>query len=264
MPTNYDYVQKWLDDIFNNAGIVSLNSCHDKPVKIVFEGEKTKKTNPFEIQSVLSNRKKNAFTVVWADGTHTTVHCQSGDEWDDEKALAMCFTKKALGNKGNFNDKFNDALDNKMKIIPGGAGIVAKHECHCDTPCEGCSCHTEKEETAEVSFNAALNKMGEAAKKTNTAMKELIDELTAEPVKVQRYDLFLMDPCGDKTEIYHQGTDEEIHKAMRAYRMKHYPILEANRTPYRVWQRDGALIVDFGAGSYFKVPGMDHDTFVKR
>ena len=256
MPTsNYDAFERWLDSVL--SGTTSL------VITKTMAMSKKEPASPFEIQSVLSNRKKNAFTVVWADGTHTTVHCQSGDEWDDEKALAMCFTKKALGNKGNFNDKFNEALDNKMKIIPGGAGIVAKHECHCDTPCEGCSCHTEKEETAEVSFNAALNKMGEAAKKTNTAMKELIDELTAEPVKVQRYDLFLMDPCGDKTEIYHQGTDEEIHKAMRAYRMKHYPILEANRTPYRVWQRDGALIVDFGAGSYFKVPGMDHDTFVK-
>ena len=82
-------------------------------------------------------------------------------------------------------------------------------------------------------------------------------------MNVQRYDLFLIDPSGDKTEIYHQGTDEEIHKAMRAYRMKHYPILERNKTPYRVWMNKGNLIVDFGAGSYFTVPGMDHDTFLK-
>ena len=93
-------------------------------------------------------------------------------------------------------------------------------------------------------------------------MINAICEMT-EPVKVQRYDLFLVDPDGSTIEIYHQGTDDEIHKAMRAYRMKHYPILEANGTPYRVWQRDGSLFVDFGAGSYFKVPGMDHDTFVK-
>jgi hypothetical protein len=50
---------------------------------------------------------------------------------------------------------------------------------------------------------------------------------------------------------------------MRAYRMKHYPILEASGTPYRVWQKGELLYVDFGASSYFMVPGMDHDTFVK-
>jgi hypothetical protein len=108
-----------------------------------------------------------------------------------------------------------------------------------------------------------MNSVGKAAEKTNVTMKELIDELTGDTVKIQRYDLFLMDPCGDKTEIYHQGTDDEIHKAMRAYRMKHYPTLEANRTPYRLWMIKDNLMVDFGAGSYFMVPGMDHDTFVR-
>ena len=134
MPTKEDYMQEWLNGMFSAIGATY------KPVKIVFEGEKKLKVNPFEIQSILSNRKKNAFTVVWTDGTRTTVHCQPGDEWDDEKALAMCFTKKALGNKGNFNDKFNDALNNKMKIIPGGAGIVAEKECECDNTCKVCEC----------------------------------------------------------------------------------------------------------------------------
>jgi hypothetical protein len=165
-----------------------------------------------------------------------------------------------------------------MKIIPGGAGIVAKHECKCDTPCKNCTCgvtnatggsiggfNIEKNpvEKAEASVSATLSKMKESAQKANVAMKKMIDEFAGEPVKVKRYDLFLMDPCGDKTEIYRQGTDEEIHRAMRVYRMKHYPILEANRTPYRVWMINENLMVDFGAGSYFMVPGMDHDTFVK-
>lgn len=185
--------QRWVDGVFNSAGIVSLESCHDKPVKIVFEGEKTKKTvSPFEIQSVLSNRKKNAFTVVWADGTHTTVHCQSGDEWDDEKALAMCFTKKALGNKGNFNDKFNDALDNKMKVIPAEPAPekateqkdnvayftrdhfgTDKTSCACDGKrdngihsCTECKCKEESEVKAEAEkFIEEI----EALKKTKNA-----------------------------------------------------------------------------------------------
>lgn len=246
----------------------------------------------FDIQSITANHKKNAFTVVWGDGSHTIIHLQKGDVWDDEKALAMCFVKHMMGDTGSFNDIFTEEMPAKIKHIgkvepiehvegkinvhdakaDGGKAFTRTitltkeavdkiNECECRTPCKECHCEAEK--TAEASINAAFNKMGTTAEKANAAMKKLIDELTSEPVKIKRYDLFLMDPCGDKTEIYHQGTDEEIHKAMRTYRMKHYPILEANRTPYRVWMIKDNLMVDFGAGSYFMVPGMDHDTFVK-
>jgi hypothetical protein len=238
----------------------------------------------FDIQAITANHKKNAFTVVWGDGSHTIIHLQKGDVWDDEKALAMCFVKHMMGDTGSFNDIFTTEMPAKIKHIGKVEPAEEKHECHCATPCEKCTCgetkatggniggfnivktsiEKEAEKAAEASVNAALNKMGNAAKSASTAMKELINELTCEPTKIKRYDLFLMDPCGDKTEIYHQGTDEEIHKAMRAYRMKHYPTLEANRTPYRVWMIKGNLMIDFGAGSYFMVPGMDHDTFVKR
>lgn len=221
-----------------------------------------------DIQSITANHEKNAFTVVWGDGSHTIIHLQPGDKWDDEKALAMCYVKKMMGNKGSFNNIFTQELPSKLKVIS------KKEEPKKDTPkCEtmatggsigGFSIEKKSiEKTAGTPVNATFNEMGEAAEKANATMKKMIDELVGEPVKVQRYDLFLMDPCGDKTEIYHQGTDEEIHKAMRAYRMKHYPVLETNRTPYRVWMIKGNLMVDFGVSSYFMVPGMDHDTFVK-
>jgi hypothetical protein len=222
----------------------------------------------YQIQSITANRKKNAFTVVWGDGSHTMIHLQPGDVWDDEKALAMCFVKHMMGDKGSFNDIFTEEMPAKIKHI--GKIEPVEEKCECSGrreegihPCKDCSCHIEAEKAAEASVNAVLNKAGKAAEKVSNAMKRMIDELTDEPVKIQRYDLFLMDPHGEKIEIYHQGTDEEIHKAMRAYRKKHYPILEANKTPYRVWMVKDNLMVDFGAGSYFMVPGMDHDTFVK-
>ena len=62
--------------------------------------------NPFEIKKVYFN---NPVTVVlWADGTKTIVRCQEGDVYSKETGLALCFTKKALGNKGNFNDVFHE------------------------------------------------------------------------------------------------------------------------------------------------------------
>lgn len=44
--------------------------------------------------------------VLWKDGTKTIVRCQEGDTYSAETGLALCFAKKALGNKGNFNDVF--------------------------------------------------------------------------------------------------------------------------------------------------------------
>lgn len=53
-------------------------------------------------KSIIFNRP--ATIVLWADGTKTTVKCSPKDTWDPEKGLALCFMKKALGNKGNFNN----------------------------------------------------------------------------------------------------------------------------------------------------------------
>jgi len=62
-----------------------------------------------EIEDVIFNDP--ATIVFWSDGTKTVVKCQEDDEWDPEKGLAMAISKKALGNKGNFNDKFSYWLE---------------------------------------------------------------------------------------------------------------------------------------------------------
>ena len=51
-----------------------------------------------------------ATIVFWRDGTKTVVKCQPGDIYDPEKGLAMCFAKKALSNKSNFNNEFKKWL----------------------------------------------------------------------------------------------------------------------------------------------------------
>ena len=48
--------------------------------------------------------------VLWEDGTKTMVKCQDGDTYSEELGLAMCIAKKALGNKGNFNEVFKKWL----------------------------------------------------------------------------------------------------------------------------------------------------------
>ena len=58
----------------------------------------------FEIEKVIFNEP--ATIVIWKDGEKTVVKCQEGDAFDPEKGLAMAISKRALGNKGNFNNVF--------------------------------------------------------------------------------------------------------------------------------------------------------------
>ena len=45
-----------------------------------------------------------ATIVLWKDKTKTVVKCGENDTFDPEKGLALCFMKRALGNKsGPFN-----------------------------------------------------------------------------------------------------------------------------------------------------------------
>ena len=59
--------------------------------------------NP-EIKKVIFNDP--ATVVIWSDDSKTVVKCQPGDTYDAEKGLALCISKKYLGNKGNFNEVF--------------------------------------------------------------------------------------------------------------------------------------------------------------
>ena len=60
-----------------------------KDVSVKNQPTVEKEINHFEIKCVLSNHEKGVFTVKWTDGTVTMVTCQPGDDWDDEKALAV-------------------------------------------------------------------------------------------------------------------------------------------------------------------------------
>ena len=58
----------------------------------------------FRIKKVIFNNP--ATIVYWEDGTKTIVKCGKDDTYSEETGLALCFMKKALGNKGNYNNTF--------------------------------------------------------------------------------------------------------------------------------------------------------------
>ena len=198
------------------------------PIKIVMDGSlpivEEKPVNPFAIRSVLSNHRKNAFTVVWEDGTTTVVHCQEGDEWDDEKALAMCFTKKALGNKGNFNDKFNDALDNKMKVIKN-----------------------EKEVVKEVSD------MWKETLRSPDNGQLTIDDIPDE----KTYELYFKSVFGGYKTLKCIGTLKEVNDYLKHYTGKH-----GFGYYYRLWDADGGMYIDYGSHTtYAFIPGITSNEY---
>lgn len=58
------------------------------------------------------NKEKGTTVIKWKDGTITKVKVQTnmGDTYNPEMGMAMCICKKALGNKGNFNEVFKKWL----------------------------------------------------------------------------------------------------------------------------------------------------------
>lgn len=60
--------------------------------------------NRFDINKVYFNDPVTV--VLWEDGTKTIVRRDERDTYDPEKALAMAFAKKALGNKGKYYNIF--------------------------------------------------------------------------------------------------------------------------------------------------------------
>lgn len=68
--------------------------------------------NTFEVKDILINGP--ATIVFWTDGTKTVVKCGAEDLYDAEKAVAMCFMKKALGSR-SMHKLFDLAEDRKTE-----------------------------------------------------------------------------------------------------------------------------------------------------
>lgn len=65
----------------------------------------------YDIRRFIKNVKFNppATIVFWTDNTKTVVKCK-GEDYDPEKGLAMCISKKVLGDKGNYYEVFKKWL----------------------------------------------------------------------------------------------------------------------------------------------------------
>lgn len=73
----------------------------------IFNATRTVQTVIPKIKSVIYSDP--ATIVFWKDGTKTVVKCKN-EKFDPEKGLAMAFSKKMLGNKGNYYNVFKKWL----------------------------------------------------------------------------------------------------------------------------------------------------------
>lgn len=85
--------------------------------------------NPFTIKKVIFNPP--ATIVLWADGTKTVVKAEH-ESYDPEKGLAMCISKRALGNQGNYYETFkkwlpaNEDLNSLQSFIENLCDILRR------------------------------------------------------------------------------------------------------------------------------------------
>lgn len=88
------------DDIY-------INSTQGLSGRLIFVKEKEFP----KVERVVFNDP--ATVVMWSDKTKTVVKSRN-EPFDPEKGLAMCFAKKALGNKGRYYETFKRWLPGEV------------------------------------------------------------------------------------------------------------------------------------------------------
>ena len=126
------------------------------PDKRLFPTKTPKTAEPTPKKVIFSGP---ATTILWKDGTKTTVKCQDEDVWADDVGIAMCYLKKMLGNKGNFNNIFRKAM--KVAEVQ-----TKKEELTSSTVIEG-----------ESYYSSALDSMKQNIDEINEFMKDAADAL---------------------------------------------------------------------------------------
>lgn len=68
------------------------------------------------IKEVFINKTKKSVTILWNDNVRTTVKCQDGDIFDEEKGIMACYMKRTFENRGYYNEIIKKAIKNANVI----------------------------------------------------------------------------------------------------------------------------------------------------
>lgn len=245
----------------------------------------------FGIRTILANHKKNAFTVVWEDGESTVIHLQDGDEWDDEKALAMCFVKKLFGNKGSFNYIFTETLPSKLKVIPkeeektatisvdtpegtsqgwiGISGSISTVDFGATTVTDRIDEVEKKVDNVDKKVDdlkSDIKKAGIAAETASNNFAKLVDNIAGTPKEgpskeAKKYMVYLYNVFDGQDQLLSEcNSIEEVNKFVSAEQKKR--IVCPGYTRY--WSDKTGLYMDYGSHSfYFYIPGLTMEELEK-
>ena len=89
----------------------ALYDCYIKSLSANKETYERRYYMHYDIRGCIKKVKFNppATIVFWTDNTKTVVKC-NGEDYDPEKGLAMCISKKMLGDRGNYYEVFKKWL----------------------------------------------------------------------------------------------------------------------------------------------------------
>ena len=113
-------------------------------------------TSRFEIKKVICH--KPATVVFWADGTKTVVKCQDGDVYSPETGIAMCYMKKALGNKSNFNNTFKKHIPAQLESVDNGKKKITRSHSHLNSEAIYRLLRENKSTVAELAKSAGIDR----------------------------------------------------------------------------------------------------------
>lgn len=104
---NENIIRATFRDI-DNSDLAIFTGLYQTQMNARLEITEQIKNSPF-VKKVIFNNP--ATIVFWKDDTKTVVKAQDGEKYDEEKGLALCFMKKSLGNKGNYNNEIKRWID---------------------------------------------------------------------------------------------------------------------------------------------------------
>lgn len=80
-------------------------AVYDGPLRVITNAScvNAPRMEDDNIENVFFNKEKRTTVVKWKDGVITKVTCNEADQFDKEKALALCYMKRYFKNRGAFN-----------------------------------------------------------------------------------------------------------------------------------------------------------------
>lgn len=119
-----------------------------------------------KIERVIFNAP--ATIVFWSDKTKTVVKAQGEDEFDPEKGLAMVISKKALGNKGNYYNVFDEWVEWPVDEDEAVDSFIHKLPSYSDDLWD----HIRNKLLEKFSIHVTADKNGKVLNKEVTEVKE--------------------------------------------------------------------------------------------